>query len=885
VLRAALFVTFLAGFAPGGDPVLVTTGKPVRTHQVVVDAAPAAFFPLAQQGWSAIWDRDTGAPARIFGSHLDVPGSSADGAIAEAAAKKFIDEHRALFAGDFVVSGNSVDARGLRTVGFQQQYRGLRVIGGQLGFVFSHDRLFVISSDALPDVHVAMAASHIDVARVEKWVAAAPTPTGERAVLPLIRTGGVEYVLVDVVDAGAYHVYVDPSGAPIARAVRWAFDGAVDFNAGVRYATSTRMDFPASELGITANGNSVQTAVDGSFAFTGSSATVVTSLAGARVRIVNAAGALASKTLTVQAGGSASWNDMDTEAVDAEISTYVYGNQIKARDRLINPAVAKWIDTQLDFHVNENDVCNAYSTGDDVHFYRKSAQCQNTGRIADVVYHEFGHSFHNHSVVSGMGAFPGTMSEGFSDFNAANYTEDSGIARGFDYTDNPGREIDPVGTEKAYPGDLSVDPHESGKIISGALWDLRKAAIIAMGHDEGVKMTENVFLGVMERSADFPTAYNSALIADDDDGDLGNGTPHQCMIAAAFAPHGLVEGFETTTVGAPTLTGMNISVPVMRPTNGTCTAPAVTKATLTWSANGGATTDVALTASGDNYVGAIPAQPDGTLVTYSVLVTLDNGASFGFPDNQADPKYQLYVGPVQPIYCANMDTDPMWTQTTNKGSQQWVLAPPGLDPTTTDPKTTHTGTKVYGNNLGAGGNYPANIMTSVQSGVIDTSKFDHVRLQYWRWLTVEQALYDQATIEINGASMWSNDQNLVFLDKEWRFQDIDLGKQASVQIGFTLASDDSQQYGGWTVDDVCIVGIKTPVCGDGVLDSGETCDDGNVAGGDGCSSSCQVEDEMPMMTDGGGCCSAQRSGSGSALLAFGVGLALRKRRRGRALKG
>jgi cysteine-rich repeat protein len=35
---------------------------------------------------------------------------------------------------------------------------------------------------------------------------------------------------------------------------------------------------------------------------------------------------------------------------------------------------------------------------------------------------------------------------------------------------------------------------------------------------------------------------------------------------------------------------------------------------------------------------------------------------------------------------------------------------------------------------------------------------------------------------------------------------------------------------------------KTPgVCGDGIVNSGETCDDGNTASGDGCSSTCQTE--------------------------------------------
>jgi cysteine-rich repeat protein len=31
-------------------------------------------------------------------------------------------------------------------------------------------------------------------------------------------------------------------------------------------------------------------------------------------------------------------------------------------------------------------------------------------------------------------------------------------------------------------------------------------------------------------------------------------------------------------------------------------------------------------------------------------------------------------------------------------------------------------------------------------------------------------------------------------------------------------------------------------CGDGHIDAGEVCDDGNAANGDGCSSTCQVED-------------------------------------------
>src|SRR3989344_5374630 len=43
-----------------------------------------------------------------------------------------------------------------------------------------------------------------------------------------------------------------------------------------------------------------------------------------------------------------------------------------------------------------------------------------------------------------------------------------------------------------------------------------------------------------------------------------------------------------------------------------------------------------------------------------------------------------------------------------------------------------------------------------------------------------------------------------------------------------------------------------PVCGDSVVDSGETCDDGNTASGDGCSSTCQTETSTTPSSGGGG---------------------------------
>jgi len=193
---------------------------------------------------------------------------------------------------------------------------------------------------------------------------------------------------------------------------------------------------------------------------------------------------------------------------------------------LINPAVSTWIDSQLDFFVNENDTCNAFSTGDDVHFFRSGNGCENTGRIADVVYHEFGHSFHNHSTIPAS-APSKPHSPKDSPISTREHCRRLRHGPRLRLHAQPLRDIDPANHEASWPKDVSTfDPHVTGLIISGALWDLRKAA--------GVPLAETIFKGVMQLAADIPSSYVAALTIDDDDGNLGNGTPHQCAIVKAF---------------------------------------------------------------------------------------------------------------------------------------------------------------------------------------------------------------------------------------------------------------------------------------------------------------------------------------------------------------
>ena len=51
--------------------------------------------------------------------------------------------------------------------------------------------------------------------------------------------------------------------------------------------------------------------------------------------------------------------------------------------------------------------------------------------------------------------------------------------------------------------------------------------------------SQRIFAAVLKTTSSVPALYESALLADDDNGDLSDGTPNVCSIDSAFANHGL----------------------------------------------------------------------------------------------------------------------------------------------------------------------------------------------------------------------------------------------------------------------------------------------------------------------------------------------------------
>jgi hypothetical protein len=191
------------------------------------------------------------------------------------------------------------------------------------------------------------------------------------------------------------------------------------------------------------------------------------------------------------------------------------------------PALAR-LDRPMEARVDDpNGGCNAYWNGTRLNFYAAGGGCVSTARIADVVFHEYGHAVTQDCYQPWDP--PGDMNEAFSDYFAATLTDQPRIGNGFF---GPGSFLRDVDRDRVWPRDASPSIHLQGLILAGALWDLRR--------DVGAAVADPLFHYARYGAAGSFDDYLLDLLAvDDDDGDLGNGTPHFDAIIRAFRAHGI----------------------------------------------------------------------------------------------------------------------------------------------------------------------------------------------------------------------------------------------------------------------------------------------------------------------------------------------------------
>lgn len=935
--------------------------KPLRTHKdvrwgAVKSTAWTTFAARAGGQWSAAYDRATGVPSQIWGSGIPAPGANASPVIGEAYARTLLADHLALVApgasiADFVLVSNHSDGE-IRSIGFAQQFAGHRVVGGQVSFRFKHDRMIAIGSQALPAVAVATPAARMSRAllgtraksalRIAVDLPSAPiTELGEEVILPLVADDAVlGYRLarpleIDGGGEGRYLAYADATTGEILAVHQQNLyaSGTVRYKSVDRHPGNARIDLPAPNAHVMVSGTQTTTAADGRVTWGVEAAqTLTTAVVGDFVTVVNkAAGAVvAVADLPLSPNGTVVWDASQVEADDAQVQVFLATNIVKQFVRTQLDAGMPKLNDAITANVNLNQDCNAFYDGTTINFFHASTKCQNTGLVQDVVFHEFGHALHSEEIIDGVGSFDGAMSEGAADFLAASITGDAGMGRGFFYNNDALRHLDPQFKEFVWPEDVQ-EIHHTGLIYGGTFWDLRKQLITELGQVAGVQLVQKLYIGTLRRSTSIPDSLVEALVEDDDNGNLDDGTPHECTIRRAFSLHGLRTA--TGVIDAPGALAQQAASTLVRVDitglSTRCAGDNVRNVVVVWKNAGAAAATSSVPATKvdrDTYWAQLPIVVDGT-VEYLARVVFDDNSVLTLADNLADPYYQLYQGHTVPLYCTSFeDGDPLaagWTTASSKESSPWAWGEAMGGPT--DPPAAYSGTHMLAQELG--GDYGPGRNSWVQMPSIDVGRWSDVRLQYRRWLAVEDSHFDQAKILLNGKDVWVNfTQNIGdsssthHIDREWRFHDVPLSGKAPghvFDVRWDLTADEGLDLGGWQLDDVCIVanvnsvcgdGVKTPTegcdegarnsdepntcrtycqmptCGDEIVDDGEECDRG-LEGNASCTPECTSK-EIPSL---GGCCSTTGGPAGSFALGAFVGALFlvgghRRRRRRASLR-
>jgi trimeric autotransporter adhesin len=259
-----------------------------------------------------------------------------------------------------------------------------------------------------------------------------------------------------------------------------------------------------------------------------------------------------------------------------------------------------WLNGTLQANMNINQTCNAFWNGSTVNFYRSGGGCSNTGEIAAVFLHEWGHGMDTNSggsanengsgeAVGDTFAFletrTGCIGDNFrpgSPCHNCSSTQCTGvrdvsvfatggagtIARPSTVTADAGINCDrfscPYLQQGIFPyqGPMGYEGHCESYIASGANWDLVQSLRATHGEAQGWALGDTIWYGSLTPSK---SAYQVAsggkcnanatvngcaatnwytvyLPVDDDDGNLSNGTPNGCRIWDAFNAHGIACG-------------------------------------------------------------------------------------------------------------------------------------------------------------------------------------------------------------------------------------------------------------------------------------------------------------------------------------------------------
>jgi hypothetical protein len=545
--------------------------------------------------WQADWSPATGTPRAIWGPGLPLhSGPIASLAVAREHADAVLERHAALLGrggSSFVLDIGQKVLR-VHVFVYRQVYRGLPVIDGRAD-VRVHDSggVSLFGSEALPipagfDVQPRIAAEEAILVALQSQQVA--PPAGPLAAPPpsrLVVWGDVrraqrtpvalawEVKIHDEASKKVGRVYVDAlqgmvldyrndyhecsfgcahgahatPAAPrrgssgLRHEVEYGQPtGRVNVTGNVKGWTNTGLgpndplqNIPLRGVRVTIQGgNFAYTDANGDFDIShGGTApvTLTVSFAGAlRVAAVNAVqGTTLNLNVPATPGTPVAVQIYTQTAIDfdkAQTTAYWLTDQINEYCRAIIGALPPATD-QVQARVNLAQTCNAYYTANTINFYAAGGNCPNTA-YKTVVEHEWGHGLDDR--YGGISQTEG-LSEGWGDLLATYYTGQPIVGKDFLGPNTLIRTALNTRTRGS-----CTEVHCAGESWMGWAWDVRNNLIISLGQAPGIARAEKIVVAsIVANARDQNTAAREVFILDDDDNNLGNGTPNCNALAKA----------------------------------------------------------------------------------------------------------------------------------------------------------------------------------------------------------------------------------------------------------------------------------------------------------------------------------------------------------------
>lgn len=780
-------------------------------------------FKSQHGAWWVQFNETNSKPHRAFGEPiaLNFNGSPA------AAALYFINNHLGAYIPantELELSAEPAASRKYLHANFIQKYNGLEVLWSRITVQMTPSyEVVMFGADVYSDINMPVTPAIGSNAAIASAVAGIPynivsaVAQNDLKILPVPNGKSNTYKLVYEVMVetdgegsipGKYYTLIDANdGSVVYRKNKVVHFASNDVTVkGTVYPShpynpSAIVNLP--NLKVDVGGTTYYTDSNGFLSIPGSAnpASAIFSLEGFYAKTLTGANGTVVPSFNLNLNQGANTADFDGTTSIRHISAYYHTNVVHDFMRGYFTSFTD-MDFPLDVRVDRTDGnCNAFYNGQSINFYTTSNGCNALSQVADVIYHEYGHGISDFFWSSnGLNFSNGAMGEGYSDVWGMCITGSPILGIGYSSTD-PNMAIRrydfPAGDKrKVYPQDIQGEVHADGEIIAGAWWSTG----LAMGSlsDMTALFAESQFgLANGPDGAEgqvYVDILVDALLADDNDANLVNGTPNVAAIAPAFAAHGIT-----------LLSNSDITH------NQVITSPANTQITLdatlanlqfAWMLQGvsgaykinNSSTWNPITftnTTGLNYTANIPGQPNGTIISYYLGIEDINGVLSNVLPTSADA-----ANPNIP-YFTMVGFNLLWTDDFDNTAGIWVSGDPTDNAVTgmweefipeqtvvnfstvVQPDFQHTpgGQICYVTGgmagSGAGDHDVDGGKTTLYSPVLDLSAYQNPAIEYWRWYSNDQGAtpgtdFWQVALSNDGGSTWTNIENTNVADHSWR---------------------------------------------------------------------------------------------------------------------